>query len=214
MPTIIPIVGANRTFSEDATSLNGKEDLLLELNSDGTVKLNTGDAPIGVHVAKLQNGQPEVNVRLLGQGGSLRVIQSAAIAVGAYVMVDPDAPTKVKTYAASAGLNKRVLGRKLADSSTTANGAAGDVIEISDSPDRHADTATTLTQTQAALTDSSGGSANTTIAAITNAANAGSADVGPVKDAIADLAAQLEAARVDFAALKTILDARGITAAA
>lgn len=42
------------------------------------------------------------------------------------------------------------------------------------------------------LTDSSGGSANDTIAAITNAANAGSADVGPTADAIADLAAKVE----------------------
>lgn len=43
------------------------------------------------------------------------------------------------------------------------------------------------------LTDSSGGTANDTIAAITNAANAGSADVGPTADAIADLAAKVEA---------------------
>lgn len=43
------------------------------------------------------------------------------------------------------------------------------------------------------LTDSSGGSANDTIAAITQAANAGSADVGPVKDALADLAAKVNA---------------------
>jgi hypothetical protein len=41
------------------------------------------------------------------------------------------------------------------------------------------------------LTDSSGGSANNTIAAITQVANAGSADVGPTADAIADLAAKL-----------------------
>ena len=41
------------------------------------------------------------------------------------------------------------------------------------------------------LTDSSGGAANDTIAAITNAANAGSADVGPTADAIADLAAKV-----------------------
>lgn len=43
------------------------------------------------------------------------------------------------------------------------------------------------------LTDSSGGSADDTIAAITNAANAGSADVGPTADAIADLAAKVNA---------------------
>lgn len=134
MPNIIPTKGENRTFSENDTSLNGKEDLLLEFNSDGTVKLNTGARPIGVHNGKLQNGQAEVNVRLFGTGGSLRATQSAAIAVGARVMVDSDAPTKVKTYATTAGANTRWLGVKLADSSNTANGAAGDVIEISDAP--------------------------------------------------------------------------------
>jgi hypothetical protein len=44
-----------------------------------------------------------------------------------------------------------------------------------------------------ALTDNSGGTANDTIAAITQAANAGSADVGPTADAIADLAAKVNA---------------------
>jgi len=42
-----------------------------------------------------------------------------------------------------------------------------------------------------ALLDNSGGAANDTIAVITNAANAGSADVGPTADAIADLAAKV-----------------------
>lgn len=56
------------------------------------------------------------------------------------------------------------------------------------------------------LTDSSGGTANGTIAAITQAANAGSADVGPVKDAIADIAA-------DLATIKAALRTHGIIAA-
>ena len=55
--------------------------------------------------------------------------------------------------------------------------------------------ATPVTQAaaEANLTDNSGGTANDTIAAITNAANAGSADVGPTADAIADLAAKVNA---------------------
>lgn len=52
----------------------------------------------------------------------------------------------------------------------------------------------------ASLTDSSGGTANDTIAAITNAANAGSADVGPVADGLADIAAKVNAI---LAALRT-----------
>lgn len=47
----------------------------------------------------------------------------------------------------------------------------------------------------AALTDSSGGTPSGTIAAITNAANVGSADVGPTADAIASLATHIEAIR-------------------
>lgn len=60
--------------------------------------------------------------------------------------------------------------------------------------------------TAAALTDNSGGAADATIAAITQAANAGSADVGPVKDAIADLAAQINAVVADLATLKTAIN--------
>ncbi len=59
-----------------------------------------------------------------------------------------------------------------------------------------------VTATAASLTDNSGGTGNTTIAAITNAANAGSADVGPTADAIADLAAQVNALIVDVEALR------------
>lgn len=56
-----------------------------------------------------------------------------------------------------------------------------------------------------ALTDSSGGTANDTIAAITEAANTGSADLGPTRDAIADLAAKVNA-------ILTVLSGYGLTA--
>jgi len=56
-----------------------------------------------------------------------------------------------------------------------------------------------------AITDNSGGVANSTIAAITDAANTGSADVGPVADAIADLAAK-------YNALRTLLRNYGLMA--
>lgn len=60
--------------------------------------------------------------------------------------------------------------------------------------------------TSATLTDQSGGSADTTIALITNANNAGSADVGPTADAIADLAAQVNALRVDLENAKQVIN--------
>jgi hypothetical protein len=56
-----------------------------------------------------------------------------------------------------------------------------------------------------ALTDNSGGSPDNTIAVITQAANAGSADIGPVADAIADLAAK-------YNALRDLLRAYGLMA--
>lgn len=59
--------------------------------------------------------------------------------------------------------------------------------------------------TSAAVTDNSGGSADTTIAAITNANNAGSADVVPTANAIADLAAQVNALNADLTAVRTAL---------
>lgn len=43
------------------------------------------------------------------------------------------------------------------------------------------------------LTDSSGGTADNTVAAITEAANAGSADTAPTANAIADLTAKVNA---------------------
>jgi hypothetical protein len=58
--------------------------------------------------------------------------------------------------------------------------------------------------TAATLTDNSGGTAADTVAAITNAANAGSADVAPVADAIATFVreqARLKADHADLAAL-------------
>jgi hypothetical protein len=55
-----------------------------------------------------------------------------------------------------------------------------------------------------AITDSSTGAASTsTIAEVTNAANAGSADVGPTKDAIATLAAEAALAKTDIATCRT-----------
>ena len=66
-----------------------------------------------------------------------------------------------------------------------------------------ADQAEPAAQSQDTITDSSGGTANTTIAAITDASAAGSADVGPVADGFADVAAQLAKIKDDVAALRT-----------
>lgn len=72
-------------------------------------------------------------------------------------------------------------------------------VEVNDPSDMAAINANTLT-------DNSGGTPNTTIAVITNAANAGSADVGPTADAIADLAAQVNNLKTDVDNVKSAYD--------
>lgn len=67
------------------------------------------------------------------------------------------------------------------------------------------DVAAAVTATQSTITDNSGGTGATTIAAITNANNAGSADVVPTADAIAGLADRLAEVKVDVAAILTSL---------
>ena len=60
--------------------------------------------------------------------------------------------------------------------------------------------------TAADLTDNSGGTPSTTIADITEANNAGSADRVPTEDAIASLAAQTDALVVDVALMRTAIN--------
>jgi hypothetical protein len=62
-------------------------------------------------------------------------------------------------------------------------------------------------QTQDTLTDSTGGSASTTLAAITAGATYAQADLTAIKNAIASLAAQLAKVRTDVTNIKTLQDA-------
>ena len=62
-------------------------------------------------------------------------------------------------------------------------------------------------QTQDSLTDSTGGTASTTLAAITAGAAYDQADQTAIKNAIASLAAQLAKIRTDVANIKTLQDA-------
>jgi hypothetical protein len=62
-------------------------------------------------------------------------------------------------------------------------------------------------QTQDALTDSTGGSASTTLAAITAGAAYAQADLTAIKNAIASLAAQLAKIKTDVTNVKTLQDA-------
>ena len=62
-------------------------------------------------------------------------------------------------------------------------------------------------QTQDAVTDSSGGTASTTLAAITAGAAYDQNDMVAIKDAIASIAAQLAKIKTDVANIKTLQDA-------
>jgi hypothetical protein len=62
-------------------------------------------------------------------------------------------------------------------------------------------------QTQDAVTDSTGGTASTTLAAITAGAAYAQADLTAIKNAIASLASQLAKIRTDVANIKTLQDA-------
>lgn len=225
MSQVTNVDGHRRSFTEKSdVDLNGSEFELVQLITDGeTVKLRTdGAIALGVYEGKLVNDQKELTVRLLGAGGTFRVKQSAAIAPGARVMADSDNPTKVKTAAANGALPVRTLGIKLG----TASGAAGDIIEVLDVQESITalDAAAAFSVTQAALTDSSGGTANTTVEACgavvtgvdgTGANAASKADVdarlASIANNFADVVAQLNAARTDIVALKVITDASGIT---
>ncbi len=71
----------------------------------------------------------------------------------------------------------------------------------------YATAATTLANnTSATLTDSSTGAASTTIAVITQAGTAGSADITPTKNAIASLTAQINALQADLLNTKQFLN--------
>jgi len=65
---------------------------------------------------------------------------------------------------------------------------------------------TTVAQTQDALTDNSGGSANTTIANIASADTSETTDRSVVADAVADLAAQLAKIKTDVANIISAID--------
>lgn len=117
-----------KPFKEEATdALLDKEGFLVALGTaPDTVKLATSiDDAIGVLYAKHQ-GDPHVNVRLLGKGGTVKVKAGGVITKGARVTWGTGA--KVVALTATPG-TYRTLGIKLSQGSS----ADGDVIELLDS---------------------------------------------------------------------------------
>ena len=119
-------------FEEVPNQLDGKFYNLVELGTtaDGTVKLlATPGNEIGTVFDYLQPGQPatEVTVRLLGKGGTTKMVQSGPIPKGSKVMADPANLGQVKAVPSANG-HYRSLGTKL----SLGPGAAGDVIAVCD----------------------------------------------------------------------------------
>lgn len=119
--------GPYMTFAEETTdALLDKENYLVALGTAaGTVKLAAdGDTAIGVLSSK-RKSDPHVTVRLLGKGGTVKVIAGGVIAKDARVIWGTGG--KVITQTLSAG-TYRTLGRKLSQG----NSASGDIIEVLD----------------------------------------------------------------------------------
>ena len=119
------------TLAEETTDalLNKEGYLVSQGTADGTVKLAAdGDTSIGVLSAK-REGDPHVTVRLLGKGGTVKVIAGGVIAKDARVIWGTGG--KVITQTLTTGTN-RTLGRKLSQG----NSAAGDINELLDHIER------------------------------------------------------------------------------
>jgi hypothetical protein len=114
---------AYKAFKEATLdALLDKEGFLVELGTaEGTIQLATsGNLAIGVLKEK-QKGNPNVNVRLLGKGGTVKVKAGGVIAKGANVGWGTGG--KVVTMATG-----NTLGKKVSHGSSADN----DVIEIID----------------------------------------------------------------------------------
>lgn len=108
-----------------AGALTGKDDSLLSLDNAGKAVLYDGTAPaFAIMVNKAWPAATEVQARLLGKGGSVRMIQHVALDIGARVQ-GRGANARVEALA----VGGRSLGFKIGP---TSGGAAGDVIEVAD----------------------------------------------------------------------------------
>jgi hypothetical protein len=126
------ITGTTRTFVEEvAGALDSKEFYLVEQGTaDNSVKLLTASIGnvIGVFYNKLQAGELDVNIRMLGRNGTFKVKMGGVAAqgdklIGASGGKAVKLPTTPGKY--------RVIGRKL----TYGNSANNDVVECSDQPE-------------------------------------------------------------------------------
>lgn len=126
MSSIAYIDGNVRTFViETPGQLDGKTDYLVELGTalESVKLLSAPTNAIGAVRNLREPGAGSVTVRLLGGGGTLRLVQSSAISRGALVKAAAGG-----TVVAASTAGDRVIGRKL----SSGPGQAGEVIEVLD----------------------------------------------------------------------------------
>ena len=130
-PTFID--GAYRAFEPvTLADLVGKEGYMVELTSAGKIQLYSGSSgvlPIGVLSQTMGPSGGWWTVRLLGKGGTVRMIASGAITIGTAVRV---ASGGLMAAASGAGMNQGVLVGDITPS------ASGDWIEVLDYPNYQA----------------------------------------------------------------------------
>ena len=198
----------------------------LDTSGNTVIYAGAGEKGIGVTQQAAESGAP-VAVKLWNSGGTFAVETAGAVVALAAV------------YGAADGkVDDVVLGPKIGEANEAA-GTAADIIEIVvTDPIITQSHVADASQTQDALTDNTGGVAGTTlavaaaatshtitdsstgtastsaIAEITGSANAGSADLAPVENAIATLAAELALTKADLATARTEGAARTASLAA
>lgn len=181
------------------SDLTGKENYLWKIvNDSGTTKFDVPSAVTDLALFVGMSGDVAGNDNT-GEAPSLndeaRVICTGTGNAGAVLMLDSSAWGKCKTLTATAGL---YFSPGIAEEAWT----AGQAVKFRPLPRL---VSVKPTQTSAALTDNTGGSATTTLAAITapaaNATTSLTTDMTAVKNALASQAAQINALVVDVTAI-------------
>lgn len=173
-------------------ALANKVNHLVELAATGKIQLAQNGIALGAIRGQMAPGDLVRPVRLLGKDGTVKVIQSAAIAPGARVILDVANPGKVKALPTGTPGTYRSLGIKESPAEVgTANGAAGDVIVIVDTPE------TVIVATAVAIASVQEATANGADPATTQAlANSLKAKYNTLQTDVANLRAALLAATI------------------
>lgn len=213
VPTATALSGDVTVSSSGTTAISSNVIVNADINASAAIalsKLDTGALPTGITVASAN--------LVDGTIVNADVNASAAIA-GSKVAPDFGSQNVVTTGTLGAGATTLGGNLTLGDNNVVAGTTTG--IKVGTATTQKlgfwnatpviqpaaAAQAAAAAQTQDTVTDSTGGSASTTLAAITAGAAYAQADMEAVKDALASIAAQLAKIKTDVANIKTLQDA-------